>query len=135
MTTRMHRFARRYIRAQNTALISNRWPGAIPEPKYWLNYLPLGDFKLHVGGIGFVTGSFVPFIIQALIFFVVVASFIMLIVGATMWISSQGEKEGLAKAKATVTYALLGLALGVASTIIIGVIEQVLNANLGVGSN
>lgn len=36
-----------------------------------------------------------------------------------MWITGGGNKEGMAKAKATVTYAIVGLVLGLSSVIIL----------------
>lgn len=97
-------------------------PGSIPTPKNWLDFDLIPGLKVPSSGLDYWTQNVVPFVIGALLFLVFVLSLIMLIYGGIMWIISRGEKEALAKAKATVTYAIIGLVLGLASFIIVNTI-------------
>lgn len=97
-------------------------PDVTPElqtPKGWLKYNLIPGLKVPSSGIDYWTQNVIPFAIDVLLFLVFISSLIMLIFGGVMWITSRGEKEGLAKAKATVTYAIIGLVLGLASFIIV----------------
>ena len=75
-------------------------------------------------GLDFFTKQLVPFLIWAGVFFTIILSLVFLLVGGIMWITSGGNKEGMAKAKATVTYALVGLVLGLSSVIILRFLEN-----------
>lgn len=63
--------------------------------------------------------------INLVLFVGFVAALIFLIVGGIRWIISGGDKENTAKAKGTVTSALIGLAVIVASWILINIILTV----------
>jgi len=67
---------------------------------------------------GFLSGQIIPFAISLLIFLVVLLSLIFTIVGGIMYMTSGGNKEGAAKAKNTITYALVGLAVGLGAFLI-----------------
>lgn len=97
----------------------------LSTPKDWLG--PATQTQTGgTDGLGFITGSVVPFIINLLFFLIITCSLIMLIVGGIMWITSRGEKEGMTKAKGTVTYALIGLLLGLSSFIIVNTLGYIL---------
>lgn len=49
--------------------------------------------------------------IGGLLVVTIVLAFIFLVIGGIKWITSQGDKQGLANAKGTVTYAIIGLVL------------------------
>lgn len=55
------------------------------------------------------SGNIIPGIIQLLFSLVIVFSVIYLLWGGISWITSGGNKESLEKAKAKVTYAIIGL--------------------------
>jgi len=101
-------------------------------PKDWLpNVTANGIINPSVGGLAFIENNFVPFIISTLIFLVIILSLIFAIVAGVMWITSNGSKEGLAKAKAALTYAIVGLVLGLCSFLIIRFLGFFLGVNLG----
>ena len=102
---------------------------SIGAPSTWL--AGLTNFGINSGqGLGYFTDSLIPFIISALFFLLVVGSLIFLVIGGVMWIAAGGNKEGLAKAKTTVTYALVGLILGVAAFAFVNIIGQFFHLNL-----
>lgn len=92
----------------------------VPGPSDWLGKIQIPG--IQTGNIGFLGGSVVPFVINMLLFILMTASLIMLIIGGISWITSRGEKEGMAKAKGTVTYAIIGLVLGLASFLILNTV-------------
>lgn len=97
-------------------------------PKDWLSGLiPEGVWPAQ--RIDFFKLEFVPFLVSLMLFLVIVLSLIFVIVGAVMLMTSGGDKEGTAKAKNTITYALLGLALGLGSFIILGILGNFLGFN------
>lgn len=103
-------------------------------PKGWLSKL-VPEGVRQARGIDFFKLEFIPFLISLMLFLVIVLSLIFLIIGGIMLVTSGGDKEGTAKAKNTITYALLGLALGLGSFIILGVLGNFLGFNfLGVES-
>lgn len=93
-------------------------------PKGWLkNIVP--DFGPSPAfGIDFIKNNFIPFLISLMLFLIIVLSLIFTIIGGIMWTISGGNKEGMAKAKNTITYALIGLALGLSSFIIWAIVKQ-----------
>lgn len=92
-------------------------------PKGWLpTVIPEGVLKAQ--DISFITNNFIPFLISGAIFLIIVLSLIFTVVGGIMLSMSGGNKEGMAKAKNTITYALIGLALGLGSFIILAVLGQ-----------
>lgn len=107
--------------------------GADKPPKDWLPGIvpPAGIGPSPTGlGLGFITYRLVPFLITAAIFLVLILALIFTIVGGIMWITSSGDKEATLKAKNTVTYALVGLALGLGSFVILNIIGQFFGVNL-----
>lgn len=93
----------------------------IKPPSGWLTtFNPGGLFP--IGGLDFVGATLVPNIINILLFIIFITSLIMLIIGGITWIISRGEKEAMAKAKGTVTYALIGLVLALSSWLILNTI-------------
>lgn len=120
----------------------------IPAPSSWLQNAgqliqgkvarptgsPAPSTTLPTGGLNdFIIPALVPFIINLLLFIVFLTSLIFLIIGGIMWMTSGGEKEGLAKAKSSVTYAILGLALGLGSFLIISIIQNFFGVSIGMG--
>ncbi len=74
---------------------------------------------------GISVSSIVRFAINGLLFVGFVASLIFLIYGGIRWIISGGDKENTAKAKATVTAALIGLVIVLAAWIIMNAVVQI----------
>lgn len=68
--------------------------------------------------------TIVSLIVNSLLFVAFVAALGYLIYGGIKWIMSGGDKEGTAKAKASVTAALVGLAIVLASYLLIGLVLQ-----------
>lgn len=106
------------------------------SPSNWLQTInpgpniPSGSSLGVNFGMGFILGNVVPFLVSGTFFLLIVLSLIFLIIGGIMWITSGGNKEGMAKAKNTVTYALLGLALGLGSFIILKILGGFFNVDL-----
>lgn len=99
---------------------------AIPTPNIWikdpsLNGVGPSNTLLNFGLIYF-QGNIIPFVVSLLLFILVLVSFVFLAWGGITWITSGGEKEGMTKAKATVTGALIGLALGLSAFIVLNIL-------------
>lgn len=96
----------------------------------WINFSPsrwLTSFLEILGFGGYRSNFFenvIHFVINLLIFLIVALSLIFIIVGGIMWMVSSGNKEGLAKARSTVAYALIGLIIGLFSFIIVNFLFQ-----------
>lgn len=100
----------------------------IPVPSTWLPQVSAGTSpELPKGGIDWLTKNVVPFTINLLLFTIIIASFFTFIIGGIMWITSSGNKEGTAKAKSTVTYAILGLVIGLAAISIFGSFQSIIS--------
>lgn len=99
-------------------------------PKQWLSTVNGGPGVWTARGLAFWQNRFIPFLISGLLLFIISFSLIMAIVGGIMWITAGGNKEGMAKARNTVTYALIGLALGLGSFIILSILGSFLGQNL-----
>lgn len=84
---------------------------------------------LPTGGLGFITGKGVPFVISLLLFAVIVLSLIFILIGAIGLITSGGNKEGTAKAKGTITYAIVGLVIGLLAILIVNIIGGLLGVS------
>lgn len=69
-------------------------------------------------------------VINGLLFVAFIAALVFLIYGGIRWIISGGDKEGTAKAKGTVTAALVGLVIVLGAWILINIILQF----FGIGS-
>lgn len=67
--------------------------------------------------------------LNVLLFVAFVSALIFLIIGGIKWIMSGGDKEGTAKAKNTVTSALIGLVIVLAAWILINVILKFFGLN------
>lgn len=108
----------------------------IPSPSSWLpNINPgFGATGSNLGanfGLGFFTHNVAIFVISLVIFVLLVTSLTFLLIGGIKWITSgNGDKDALPKAKQTVTYAIIGLALGLASFIIINILGKFFGVNL-----
>lgn len=89
-------------------------------------------FTVYQGSLGlnFITGKLIPFLVSGALFILITTTLIFLVIGGIMWITSGGDKEGLAKAKSAITYALLGLVLGLGSFIILGILGNFFGVNL-----
>lgn len=105
--------------------------GGADAPRNWLPQItpPFGPSPSL--GLDFITNSLIPYVINMALFFTVVLSLIFLLIGGIKWTTSSGDKEALTKAKGTVTYALVGLALGLTSFIILSLIQQFFGMCLG----
>ena len=102
----------------------------VSPPRDWLSTVDTGGWpQVTQKGMLFVKGDLVPFLINGSLFLVIILSLIFLLVGSVMWIISGGEKEGLAKAKSTITYAIIGLILGLSALIILSVLGGFLGFN------
>lgn len=102
----------------------------IPKPSSWLPFLRLGFGPNPSQGINFIIKNFVPFVVSMLVFLIITLSLVFLIIGGIQWTVGGGNKESLAKARNTVTYALIGLALGLGSLVILSIIGRFLNFSL-----
>lgn len=98
------------------------------SPVKWLPDLNPGG-GIPNGDISYVAGVLAPFLVRLFVFALVMISLVMLLTGGIMWITGKGEKEPMAKAKATVTYAIIGLAIGLGSFIIVNIIGGFFNFN------
>ncbi|MCL4390155.1 MAG: hypothetical protein M1484_02640 [Patescibacteria group bacterium] len=95
--------------------VSSLYPGFGPDPSL---------------GLRFFTDNLTSFLISGALFLLVVLSLLILLIGGVMWITAGGNKEGMAKARSTITYALIGLALGFASFIILSVLSAFFGQNI-----
>jgi len=81
-------------------------------------------------------GNLIAFFIQIILFIGGLAALLYLLWGAFDWVSSQGEKEKLAKAQNKMTSAVIGLLLMVAAfTIFSFVMGTVLGGKFGIGGD
>ncbi len=51
---------------------------------------------------------------------------IMIIVAAILYLTSAGSPEKINKAKTALTYAIIGIAIGISATVIVNVIQEIL---------
>lgn len=99
----------------------------LSTPKSWLPTIPslLGsNSQLPTGDLTSATSQVLPFIVSALLYIVIILALVFLVIGGITWITSGGDKEALAKAKSTVTYAIIGLVLGLSSFLILSLLES-----------
>lgn len=91
-----------------------------------------GGFTVYQGSLGlnFIENQLVPFVVSGALYLLIILSLIFLIIGGIMWMTSGGDKEGLAKAKAAITYALLGLVLGLGAFIIVRILSNFFGVEL-----
>lgn len=100
----------------------------VSEPKDWLSDLS-GTGVIDPAKIN-VRTNIVPFVINLVIVALFVTSLIFIVIGGIKWIMSGGAKDGVAKAKGTITYAVIGLALALCSFVIFGVMQYFLGAQV-----
>jgi len=81
---------------------------------------PLGDTKTFCQLLTKIAGQ-VGMLIASL-------GAIMIIVAGILFLTSAGSTEKLTKAKAALTYAIVGIAIGVSATVIVKVIQEILGA-------
>lgn len=103
---------------------------AIGPPSSWLGTITGGGVYSANNGLPFITGKLIPFIVDFLILGVIIISMIFIAIGGISMIISGGSKEGTAKAKNTVTYAVVGLVLGLLSFAIFNIIGSYFGVNL-----
>ena len=82
-----------------------------------------------LSGIGGVNNFFV-WVIDLLLITVSIISFFMLLWGGMAYMLSQGEKEGIGKAKARITYAIVGLVVSILSFTLINLLQNILGFKL-----
>lgn len=110
----------------------------IKSPNGWLKEINpgIGAVGPNLGanfGINFFTNNVANFVVSLALFILFTASLIFLMIGGIKWITSGGDKEGMAKAKNTVTYAIIGLALGLLSFVFISILGNFFGLNLSGG--
>lgn len=84
------------------------------------------DFSCLPNPASVQSGSFIPILLTLVIGIVAAISVLFVAIGGVRYIISQGDPQGAAKAKNTIIYALIGLAVAViAQGIVIFVVKQV----------
>lgn len=100
----------------------------VGDPKSWMNGLSasgvIDPSKVSI------RDDVLPFIIGLLQVGIFLASLLFLIIGGIKWSMGGGTKDGVAKAKATITYALIGLSLSLVSVLIFKALEIFLGAKV-----
>ncbi len=81
-----------------------------------------------LGGLDFIKNNLMSFLISGGVFLIIISSLIFLILGGIKMILGGGDKEATAKARATITYAIVGLVIGISSFIIVNIVLQLLGA-------
>ena len=69
-------------------------------------------------------------IIGVFLVLLIVLSLGYLIFGATMWITSQGDKQKVESARKTITYSIIGMLLALFAITIVTFIGRLINVNL-----
>ncbi len=103
---------------------------SVAPPSTWINSIAPPGILPPGGGLDFIVNSAVPSVISLLLFLIFSAGLLFTIIGGIMIMTSGGNKEGTAKAKNTVTYALLGVALALASFVILTIIGNFFGVKL-----
>lgn len=99
-------------------------------PATWLSGLDVPGFIGSGRGLDYFTDTLLPFVVSFLYLIIISLSLMFLAIGGIKYTMSSGDKEATAKAKATITYAILGLVLALCSFIIIRVLDTFLGINL-----
>lgn len=86
--------------------------------------------QMPTGGAGLLWLSFIPGVIQILLFLGFIFAIVYLLWGGISWTTSGGNKESLEKARKKVTYAILGLILVLLSFFILFTFGQLFGLNL-----
>lgn len=87
------------------------------------------DQEIPAGGLATIISVGVN-IVNLLIILAIILAFFFLIWGGIKWITSAGDKQGLANAKGTITYALIGLVLAFLSLAILAFITNFFQVDL-----
>lgn len=97
-------------------------------PAFAINLCPANSGLNNIPGCGGPTNveTIIVFAINVLLFVALVIALIFLIIGGIRWIVSGGDKEGTAKAKGTVTSALIGLVVVLLAWVLINLVLQIL---------
>jgi len=104
---------------------------APPAPSGWLSGIGRpGGILAPAGGLDFFTSKVVPFVISLLFYVILALSLFFIILGGIQWMMSGGEKEKLAKAKGTVTYAIVGLIVALGSFVMVNILQTFFGSNL-----
>ena len=96
-------------------------------PAFALNLCPAGAGFNNVPGCNGTTNieNIVQFGINILLFVAFIIALVFLIIGGIRWITSGGDKEGTAKARGTVTSALIGLVVVLAAWVLLNLVIKV----------
>lgn len=92
----------------------------------WIN---VGDETVQIPTIQGFECLFVN-IVRVLLPLLVIALFVMLVLGSFEWLTSAGDPKKLQKARATLTYAILGLVIFFSIYFIFNLIETITNVNV-----
>lgn len=95
-------------------------------PAFAVSLCPGGQFSPLCTNV-IDAGGLVSIGLNVLLFVAFVAALAFLIIGGIRWILSGGDKEGTAKARSTVTSALIGLVVVLAAWILINIILKFFN--------
>ncbi len=98
-------------------------------PSGWLLGFDPGSGIPKALATDFLANNLVPFLLVLVEFLVFALSLIFLIIGGIKLSMAGGDKEGMAKAKNTITYAIVGLVLALSSAIIWTVLKQFFGFN------
>lgn len=82
------------------------------------------------GGLSTTGQDAISLIINVLLIVAILLSLTFIIWGGIRWMTSRGKKEELEKAKTTLIYAIVGLAVAFLAFLIIGVIQYFFNVSL-----
>lgn len=74
--------------------------------------------------------SIIGYAITGLIAIGVIATVLFMLWGAILWITSQGDKQKIQKARGTIIYSIIGLVLIIFSVVILTIIGRILGAPL-----
>ena len=99
---------------------------------------PTGIQHINNAATGQYGEHFLQIAVTIMLMLVVLAALFYLVWGGIDWIMSGGDKEGISKARAKLTYAIIGIAVAFLSFMIISVIGHIFNIQLifnpGVGA-
>lgn len=90
------------------------------------------DQEIPAGGLATIISVGVN-IVNLLVVLAIILAFFFLIWGGIKWITSAGDKQGLANARGTITYALIGLVLAFLSFAILTFFSTFFQVDLGSG--
>lgn len=91
---------------------------------------PTGIAHITTNSVGPFGGNILALGVTLMLTLIVLAALFYLVWGGIDWIMSGGDKEGIAKARAKITYALIGIAVAFLSFFIINVVGGTFNVYL-----